>query len=99
MFSFGCFPPFAWGREFDLLPVGALVDNAQATYYLETAGILLTALCVPLALKLFSLVLKKEDRPPDDSSCIEALCAVEHGTPRIARSGYRPQRIMLLSDS
>ena len=42
---------------------------------------------------------EKEDRPPDDSSCVEALCAVEHGTLRIARSGYRPQRIMLLSDS
>ena len=46
--------------EFDLLPVGALVDNVQATYYFETIGILLTALCVPLALKLFSLVLKKK---------------------------------------
>ena len=60
MFSFGCFPPFCLAGEFDLLPVGALVDNPQATYYMETAGILLTALCVPLALKLFSLVLKKK---------------------------------------
>ena len=61
MFSFGCFPRFLLGAgEFDLLPVGALVDNVQATYYFETIGILLTALCVPLALKLFSLVLKKK---------------------------------------
>ena len=29
-------------------------------YYFETVGILLTALCVPLSLKLFSLVLKKK---------------------------------------
>ena len=58
---FWVLPAFLLGAgEFDLLPVGALVDNAQATYYLETAGILLTALCVPLALKLFSLVLKKK---------------------------------------
>ena len=94
---FWVLPAFLLGAgEFDLLPVGALVDNPQATYYMETAGILLTALCVPLALKSGT---EKEDRPPDDSSCVEALCAVEHGTPRIARSGYRPQRIMLLSDS
>ena len=98
MFLLGA-PPFAWAGEFDLLPVGALVDNAQATYYLETAGILLTALCVPHCLETVQSGTEKEDRPPDDSSCIEALCAVEHGTPRIARSGYRPQRIMLLSDS
>ena len=54
---FWVLPAFLLGAgEFDLLPVGALVDNPQATYYMETAGILLTALCVPLALKLFSLV-------------------------------------------
>ena len=29
-------------------------------YYFETVGFLLTALCVPLSLKLFSLVLKKK---------------------------------------
>lgn len=46
--------------EFELLPVGNLTDNARAMYYWETAGILLTALCVPLSLKLFSLVLKKK---------------------------------------
>ena len=58
---FWVLPAFLLGAgEFDLLPVGALVDNVQATYYFETIGILLTALCVPLALKLFSLVLKKK---------------------------------------
>ena len=52
---FWVLPAFLLGAgEFDLLPVGALVDNPQATYYMETAGILLTALCVPLALKLCS---------------------------------------------
>ena len=45
---FWVLPAFLLGAgEFDLLPVGALVDNPQA-------------LCVPLALKLFSLVLKKK---------------------------------------
>lgn len=48
--------------EFELLPVGSLTDNVQAMYYFETSAILLTALCVPLSLKLFSLVLKKIDR-------------------------------------
>ncbi len=61
MFFFWVFPAFLLGAgEFDLLPVGNLVDNVQATYYFETIGILLTALCVPLSLKLFSLVLKKK---------------------------------------
>lgn len=46
--------------EFELLPVGGLTENPQAMYYLETTAILLTALCVPLSLKLFSLVLKKK---------------------------------------
>ena len=56
---FWVLPAFLLGAgEFDLLPVGALVDNVQATYYFETIG--MTALCVPLALKLFSLVLKKK---------------------------------------
>ena len=51
-FFFWVLPALLLGAgEFDLLPVGALVDNPQATYYMETAGILLTALCVPLALK------------------------------------------------
>ena len=61
MFSFGCFPHSCSGQGSSTsFPVGALVDNVQATYYFETIGILLTALCVPLALKLFSLVLKKK---------------------------------------
>ena len=94
---FWVLPAFLLGAgEFDLLPVGALVDNPQATYYLETAGILLTVCAA--CLETVQSGTEKEDRPPDDSSCIEALCAVEHGTPRIARSGHRPQRIVLLSD-
>lgn len=50
----------AWGREFELIPVGSIEGNIQATYYFETIGILLTVLCIPLSLKLFSLVLKKK---------------------------------------
>ena len=46
--------------EVELIPVGILEGNVQSTYYFETAGILLTALCIPLSLKLFSLVLKKK---------------------------------------
>lgn len=46
--------------EFELFPVGSLTDDVRAMYYWETSGILLTALCVPLSLKLFSLVLKKK---------------------------------------
>lgn len=58
---FWVLPAFLLGAgEFELLPVGSLVDNVQGTYYFETIGILLTAICVPLSLKLFSLVLKKK---------------------------------------
>ena len=58
---FWVLPAFLLGAgEFELFPVGGLVDNAQAIYYFETIGILLTALCVPLSLKLFSLVFKKK---------------------------------------
>lgn len=58
---FWVLPAFLLGAgEFDLIPVGSLADNVQATYYFETIGILLTAACVPLSLKLFSLVLKKK---------------------------------------
>ena len=58
---FWVLPAFLLGAgEFELFPVGGLVDNAPAIYYFETVGILLTALCVPLSLKLYSLVLKKK---------------------------------------
>lgn len=49
--------------ETGLLPVGIKADSVRAVYMFETAGILLTAVLVPLSLKLFSLVLaKKIDR-------------------------------------
>lgn len=58
---FWVFPAFLLGAgEFDLLPVGALADNVRVSYYLEVFGILLTAVCIPLSLKLFGLVLKKK---------------------------------------
>ena len=76
---FWVLPAFLLGAgEFELFPVGGLADNAQAIYYFETIGILLTALCVPLSLKLFSLVLKKEDRLYDYHACFEAICAMEY---------------------
>ena len=58
---FWVLPAFLLGAgEFELIPVGSIEANIQATYYFETIGILLTALCIPLSLKLFSLVLKKK---------------------------------------
>ena len=48
---FWVLPAFLLGAgEFELLPVGSLADNAQAVYYFETLGILLTALCIPCLL-------------------------------------------------
>lgn len=46
--------------ETDLFIVGELVDNVVGRYFFETACILLTAICVPLSLKLFSLVLTRK---------------------------------------
>ena len=58
---FWVLPAFLLGAgEFELIPVGGLADDAEAVYYLETIGILLTAICVPLSLKLFSMVLKNK---------------------------------------
>lgn len=58
---FWVLPAFLMGAgELELMPVGGLADDAEAVYYLETIGILLTAVCVPLSLKLFSMVLKNK---------------------------------------
>ncbi len=46
--------------ECDLFPVGLLADDQRTTYLFETIAILITAACVPLALKLFSWVLTKK---------------------------------------
>lgn len=46
--------------EVELLPVGIKADSVRAVYVFETAGILLTAISIPLSLKLFSLVLTKK---------------------------------------
>lgn len=46
--------------EAGLLPVGIKADSARAVYVFETVGILLTAILVPLSLKLFSIVLSKQ---------------------------------------
>lgn len=58
---FWVLPAFLLGAgELELIPVGSIEGNVQATYYFETVSILLTALCVPLSLKLFGFVLKKK---------------------------------------
>lgn len=46
--------------ETDLLPVGLYADDPQMMYVWETTGILTAIVCVPLSLKLFSVVLKKK---------------------------------------
>ncbi|MEG1562998.1 MAG: hypothetical protein RR365_04630 [Bacteroides sp.] len=46
--------------ETDVAAVGGGADNRSVSYFLESACILLTAVCVPLSLKLFSLVLTKK---------------------------------------
>lgn len=48
------------GCETDLLPVGWHAGDARMLYIWETIGILTAFVCVPLALKLFSVVLKKK---------------------------------------
>lgn len=46
--------------ETDVIPVGQLVDDVRGTYFFQTACILMTAVCIPLSLKLFSLVLTRK---------------------------------------
>lgn len=46
--------------EAGALPVGIKADSVRAVYVFEAAGILLTAVLVPLSLKLFSRVLTKK---------------------------------------
>lgn len=46
--------------ETELLPVGIVADNVRKVYLFETLGILFTAICIPLSLKLFGFVLTKK---------------------------------------
>lgn len=46
--------------EMDAMPVGELVDDKTGSFFFEAACILLTAICVPLSLKLFNLVLTRK---------------------------------------
>lgn len=46
--------------ETEVLPVGTLADTPKCIYYLNTLSILISVISVPLALKLFSLVLVKK---------------------------------------
>lgn len=58
------------GYESELLPVGVYADNPKMHYVLETIGILVVIICVPLALKLFSIAHKKKI---DKENLISAL--------------------------
>jgi len=46
--------------ETDLLPVGIYADSPEIQFVLENIGILVAIISVPLALKLFSIILKKK---------------------------------------
>ncbi|KAA6325171.1 hypothetical protein EZS27_025581 [termite gut metagenome] len=46
--------------EFDVLPVGVYADDTTMRYVFETMGILLTIACIPLALKLLSIIKKRK---------------------------------------
>ena len=69
---FWVFPAFLLGAgEFDLLPVGNLVDNVQATYYFETIG-------NTSFFEAIQLGAQKENRQYDYHASTETLCAMEH---------------------
>lgn len=51
---------FVVAYETNFLPVGLYADDPRMMYIWETVGILTAIICVPLALKLFSVVLKKK---------------------------------------
>lgn len=54
----------AGAYELGLLPEGTLVGRVNATYVLQTVGVLLTMGLVPLALKLFPLLLPRYEGEP-----------------------------------
>lgn len=56
--------------EADHLPVGIYADDPRMQYIWETVGILTAIVCVPLALKLFNIVLRKKI---DEVNLSEAL--------------------------
>lgn len=45
--------------ETDILPVGYYADDVQMAYTLDSLAIIITAACIPMALKLFNIILKK----------------------------------------
>jgi hypothetical protein len=61
---------FVIAYETDVLSEGLYAHDPQMMYIWETAGILTTIVCVPLSLKLFSVVLRKKI---DKSHLSEAL--------------------------
>ncbi|MDL2212677.1 hypothetical protein LJC72_05985 [Bacteroides sp. OttesenSCG-928-D19] len=60
--------------ETNILSEGVYADNPELQYLWETIGILVVIACVPLSLKLFSFVLKKQI---DDLSFLKALSSYE----------------------
>ncbi len=60
---FWTIPAFLMGLgELEVLPVGMWAENTRIVYVFETVDILLTALFVPLSLKLFGRALKRMDK-------------------------------------
>lgn len=45
--------------ETDVLPVGYYADDVNMAYALDSIAIIITAACIPMALKLFNIILKR----------------------------------------
>lgn len=45
--------------ETDVLPVGYYADDVKMAYALDSIAIIITAACIPMALKLFNIILKR----------------------------------------
>ncbi len=61
--------------------VGAYAGDVRAAYFAETVTILLTAVLVPVSLKLFFMDADQEDRCRCHYGCAASVCTVEWGAP------------------
>lgn len=76
---FWVLPAFLLGAgEFELIPVGILEGNVQATYYFETARYPADGLVHTSFPETIQPCTEKEDRQHDHYPSAETLCADEH---------------------
>jgi len=66
-----------WG-EMDAFWVGSCADDVQLIYLLETLLILMTAVCVPVSLKLFSWILVRKIDMMSISDALQAYLKANH---------------------